>query len=763
LFKPQQCSFSRFRLTFHRYKANIPVTILNENIRKTKGSDEMPKVQFIFAIHNHQPVGNFDFVAEDAYQKAYLPFIKVLERHPSIKITLHYTGILYHFFEQYHPEFIDVLRKLVAEGRAEILSGGFYEPILAVLPDEDKIGQVRALTDYIRRVLGYDASGMWLAERVWEPHLPKAISASGINHVVVDDFHFKMAGLHDDELDGYFLTEEQNSILRVFPGSEQLRYLIPFHPPEETIALLSGHRSTERNRLVTMADDGEKFGIWPETYHSVYEEGWLERFFTLLDQNSDWLETTTFSAYLAKEPPLGRIYLPTASYMEMGEWSLPTRAMKEYDGALAKAKGSPEFAGLRPFIKGGIWRNFLAKYPESNHMQKRMMMVSRKVHEALEAQGTRKNAGSARMLDHLYQSQCNDAYWHGVFGGLYLPHLRAAVYEHLIQAEVLADSVVQGSGARRKGKQTAGLQPSSWIEIETGDFDQDGSEEAMLNSDRMNLFIDPAEGGRITEFDWKPRSFNLTNTLTRRPEGYHDKISAAGRDGGACGVQTIHERVVVKEEGLECHLQYDWYERGSLLDHFIESGVDLASFMRSEHYEAGDFVLGSYDLKHRIRGRTATLALERHGNVAGLAVRLRKEITLHQAASEFIVRYEIENLSAEELNTSFGSEFNFSLLAGNADDRYYDIPGHWLDKRNLASVGETNSVQQVGLVDEWLKLNLTLAFSQSATLWRAPVETVSQSEGGFERVYQSSMVMPIWRLSLSPGKSWEAEIRVKVE
>ena len=192
-----------------------------------------------------------------------------------------------------------------------------------------------------------------------------------------------------------------------------------------------------------MADDGEKFGVWPETYHTVYEEGWLERFFTLLEQNSDWLETTTFAEYLAKEPPRGRIYLPTASYMEMGEWTLPTRAMKEYDDALAKVKDPPDFAGLRPFIKGGIWRNFLAKYPESNHMHKRMMMTSRKVHEALDAlrAGRREKADAARMLDHLYQSQCNDAYWHGVFGGLYLPHLRSAVYEHLIQAEFLADGV----------------------------------------------------------------------------------------------------------------------------------------------------------------------------------------------------------------------------------------------------------------------------------------------------------------------------------
>jgi hypothetical protein len=729
----------------------------------------MPKVQFIFAIHNHQPVGNFDFVAEEAYQKSYLPFVKMLERHPQIKITLHYTGILYHFFEKHHPDFIDMLKRLVAEGRAEILSGGFYEPILAVLPDDDKVGQIRMLTDYVRRKLGYDARGMWLAERVWEPHLPKFIAAAGVNHVVVDDFHFKMAGLRDDELDGYYLTEEQDGVLRIFPGSERLRYLIPFHRPEESIDLLSSLRSTERNRLAVMADDGEKFGVWPETYRTVYEEGWLDRFFTLIEQNHDWLETTTFSEYLKKEPPRGRAYLPTASYMEMGEWSLPTRAMKEYEDALAKAKHAPEFCGLRPFIKGGFWRNFLAKYSESNHMHKRMVMVSRKVREAL---GAEKPGAMSSMVDHLYQSQCNDPYWHGVFGGLYLPHLRSAVYEHLIKAEELADAMkhqLEGKRLKAEGKKSTknNSASASWLEIETGDFDCDGSEEVMLNSGLLNIFIDPAEGGRITELDWKPRSFNLMNTLTRRREVYHEKILQLVRDQSAVpaegGAKTIHERVAVKEEGLQYHLLYDWYTRGSLLDHFLGSGVDLASFMRSEYYEAGDFVLGGYGVKtHKANGK-AVAVLERDGSVTGLGVKLKKELSLRGAAPEFTVRYTITNLSNEELNTSFGPEFNFSLLAGEAHDRYYDIPGHVLDKSNLASSGETNNVGQVALVDEWLKLKLSLVFSRPAVLWRAPVETVSQSEAGFERVYQSSMVMPIWRISLRPGASWETEISVKVE
>jgi alpha-amylase len=306
--------------------------------------------------------------------------------------------------------------------------------------------------------------------------------------------------------------------------------------------------------------------------------------------------------------------------MEMGEWTLPTRAMKEYDDALETVKAAPELSGLRPFLQGGIWRNFFTKYSESNHMHKRMLMASRKAGAALtalEAQGEKKGAEAARMLDHVYQAQCNDAYWHGVFGGLYLPHLRTGIYEQLIQAEHLADSVlnVRGQGQGQSGKKKEDQAAPAWLEIEKGDFDRDGSDEVMMNSELLNLFIDPAEGGRIMEIDWKPRSFNLTNTLTRRRECYHSKLldavkcAASGSSGE--GAKTIHERVAVKEEGLQHHLQYDWYTRGSLLDHFLGSGVDLASFMRSEYYETGDFVLGAYRMASRRAGGSAIVTLER--------------------------------------------------------------------------------------------------------------------------------------------------------
>ena len=163
----------------------------------------------------------------------------------------------------------------------------------------------------------------------------------------------------------------------------------------------------------------------------------------------------------------------------------------------------------------------------------------------------------------------------------------------------------------------------------------------MLNSELLNLFIDPAEGGRITELDWKPRSFNLMNTLTRRREGYHEQAPGCGRrirlpERPASGAKTIHERVAMKEEGLQYHLLYDWYTRGSLLDHFLGSGVDLAGFMRSEYYEAGDFVLGAYGVKLKKAGGAASSLLERTGQVAGLGVTAQEgNVPALRRASEF--------------------------------------------------------------------------------------------------------------------------------
>ena len=116
----------------------------------------MSKVYFAFGIHNHQPVGNFDFVFEDAFNKSYLPFLQMLKKHPKIRIALHFTGILLGWIRDHHPELIDMVKKLVLRNQIEMMTGGYYEPILSIIPENDRVGQIMKLTTEVSD-LGADA------------------------------------------------------------------------------------------------------------------------------------------------------------------------------------------------------------------------------------------------------------------------------------------------------------------------------------------------------------------------------------------------------------------------------------------------------------------------------------------------------------------------------------------------------------------------------------------------------------------------------
>ena len=50
-------------------------------------------LHFLFGIHNHQPVGNFDGVVDDAIARAYHPFLKTIaEAGSGLSLTVHCSG-----------------------------------------------------------------------------------------------------------------------------------------------------------------------------------------------------------------------------------------------------------------------------------------------------------------------------------------------------------------------------------------------------------------------------------------------------------------------------------------------------------------------------------------------------------------------------------------------------------------------------------------------------------------------------------------------
>jgi len=696
-------------------------------------------LNLVFIVHNHQPVGNFDFVIEDAYNSAYLPFLKTMRRFPSVKITIHFTGILIDWFTKSHPEFIELIKEMVSDGQLEIMGGGYFEPILSVLPERDRSGQLELMSKVVKEKFGSSPRGVWLAERVWEAQLAKTIGLSGAEYVLLDDSHFKSAGLSDDDLFGYYITEDEGVPLKILPGNKKLRYLIPFDRPESSIDYLRhiNSKNPYSDSLVFCGDDGEKFGVWPGTHNTVYRDGWLERFFGLLEENGDWLQTATCSTVIDNHNALGNLYLPTASYAEMMEWVLPVETQRSFHSLQQTAGGQfPEVLG---FMKGGFWRNFFTKYPESNNMHKKMLEVSQML-EAVKEKMPKKVFKEAS--GELYEGQCNCSYWHGIFGGLYLPHLRMAIYSHLIKAEKLVDKF------------------SDSFYFKESDFLIDGSKALVIKNKRVGIYINVSRGGSVFELDSKTKEINFLGIISRRPELYHDKIKDMDASSNGGQVQTIHEITRLKEDGLGAFLNYDSYRRGSFIEHFFHDGQTPTLFRDGKLEEKGDFVQSPYTCTVKKRSKKISALLSRDGNVSNQPLRLNKSMHVEKDGNGLEADYTLLNTGDTDIHCNFAVEFCVNPLYQNPDTTYIKLN----DKRyGLRDTGSDENVYRTEINIDDIETVIAISSDQEAAVWRSPIETISQAESGIERNYQGTSFLLIWPIHLPPGQGWKVKLKKIIE
>jgi alpha-amylase len=453
--------------------------------------------------------------------------------------------------------------------------------------------------------------------------------------------------------------------------------------------------------------------------------------------------------------PAGEIYIPDCSYREMTEWALPTTRQTELKSLENAHKHDAEWGNIRSFIRGGFWRNFRVKYPESQEMYARMLGIS----ERLESQTLDQTStdDQAELLNlartELYRAQCNCSYWHGAFGGLYLPHLRNAVYRHLIAADTLLEQ--------------AGGRTGQWLEIASDDYNRDLRKEVLLASDRFAAWFAPADGGHLYELDIRSTRHNLLATLNRRPEPYHEVVIRAGQqqhdeeEHHGDGVASIHDLVHFKQPDLDKKIAYDNWPRKSLVDHFLQPGLSLEDFMKSQG-EVGDFVAGAYDATLRRSDNRVEAVLSRQGNVGPYPVKLSKTVALdNETPGQFEVVYRLENLPPD-VPIHFAVEFNFAGMAAGAPDRYY-YDAHRQPLGQLETVQALPLTGRIGLVDEWLGVDASLELSQPAEIWAFPIQTISQSEGGFELVHQSSTVVPHWQFIADADGRWGVRITMKVD
>jgi len=701
----------------------------------------------VLLIHAHQPCGNFGFVLEKSYQHSYLPFIELLEKHPGVRLGLHYSGPLLTWIEEHHSEYFERLKALVQAGQVELVGGGFYEPILISIPPADQHEQITRLTDYLEKHFGKRPFGAWLAERVWEPQLPSALAPASVTYTLVDDIHFLSAGFEPEELFGAYIAEDRSQSVWLYAGQKALRYLIPFGKVEDVITYLRDSSAAHPGGVAAMGDDMEKFGVWPGTFEHCYGKSWLSHFFSALEDNSSWLRISTPGEYLAAHTPLGRADLPTASYPEMMEWVLPTRVRQRYHAVQKEFVARPE---VLSFLRGGSWRGFFRKYSESNLLHKKMLRVTARIAAAPSRRSGSKASGElAEARELLLRAQCNDAYWHGIFGGLYAPHLRTELWRNLIRAETIADRQTPGGLVAR---------------VELLDYDADGATELLFTAPEYQALLKPTDGGTLAAFDFRPPAATLINSISRRPEAYHERLRDVSQT--PVGVTSIHEQTRVKEPGLERFLRYDRWPRHSFRVLLFDPARTHAAYEMLQLEEHLGFAGGAFQVRTSAEHDAELVRADNLEPAVGKAsdsprLLLTKRFSFGPAPRGCEVACEI-NLKLKqplEKSVAIGIESVINLLAPAEPDRFFETPS---GRQNLRFSG-TLPAPHLRMEDGWQRVRIALHAPAAEKFWVAPIETVSESEEGFERVYQGSQILAVWQPDLTAQKSWTARLVWRVE
>lgn len=649
------------------------------------------KHPLLFGIHCHQPIDNFSVVVDNAVVKSYRPFLEAALGFPKFKFSIHYSGWLLEYIKANHADTFKMMKQLAANGQVEFFTGGYYEPVLSAIPSDDRKGQVEQLSAFIKKNFGQTPRGLWLTERVWDPAVIPDMADIGLEYVIVDDYHFINAGFHPSSLHGYFLTEQDGKRMKLFPIDKNLRYITPFKPEEDVHTYLANVRA-EGGKCSTIFDDGEKFGIWPKTWEWVYEKGWLKRWLTVMTE-SDEVEFALYSEVADSVKPNGIAYLPITSYAEMGEWSLFADAYNRFE-KLRDFLKKTEFAEDAPgFVKGSIWKNYFVKYPESNRLHKRIQYLSTI---------STKQKKDAAFRQALYRSECNDCLWHGIFGGLYLPHLRNNAWRFLIEAE-------------ERYEELTGI---SYPHATLTDIDFDGYDDALIRTATYNAVFTGRDGGQLTCLDLKGKRFNLQNTLARHKEGYHEMLlNPKETSEDTTGISTIHDTVLTVTDDVKKHLVFDWYNRNSFIDHIV-TAFSPEEFDKVTFRELSDLV----NQPGTLTAEGAEVTFTRDGGLWHEGHSSPVSITKKYTCTPEGIAFDITLQSTHPKQLTYVLEWNFHAV----EFERVLVNGSPLEEPS-SFAGD-----RIIFVDDVLGSAVDISLGVHTSLGGFAVKTVSQSEEGAE-------------------------------
>lgn len=690
-------------------------------------------LNLILVIHNHQPLGNLPEVFRKAWELAYQPFLEVIRRHPSIKWALHVSGPLWEWIEAEEKWYFEAVKEELEAGRLELLGGGMWEPIQPIIDARALELQFQQMRSFLFKCFNVIPQGSWTTERVWEPFLAEKLSKCGVNYTLLDDSQLRAGLPSPDEHDvfGYYRTEHEGRSLAIFPIDEKLRYLIPFRKASDVIA----HLEERASRLpdgasVTYGDDGEKFGLWPRTHQWVYGEKWLDEFLGRLEESRN-IVTIHPSKYLEQFPyARQRVYIPASSYREMGIWTLYPKRNLAAEEIHKWVESNEEIKRVEPPHAAGFFRTYFSRYPESRFMHERVAEIFRTImseHPDAQPSNDLNAKPHEKALWHLLRAQCNCAYWHGVFGGLYLNYLRFAVHREILEAE----NILQNKQTDSISIALSGSRHAKAIQLDVpAQYEFDSENEIIVRTPKIDWVIDPCTA-QIVSAGHLDRKVDVIDVLARRFEAYHATMKEPEEATQTESILSIHEIQEYAPPGWRNGYGYDQYRRGCFGARLFAQRPSLHD-LASVNYSA-DMDIDSIPWKTQVSGKSITL------NRVDKNWERTSEFVFNAFDGSVQVGYRLLNRSGSVYSGVLLIEFNVGLLAGNSSDRYHLLDN--FQRRRLEDFFEVENCSASAIIDEWSRVAVEIKVSEAHWMGVYPVKTLSRSEGGLELTYQGTSVL----------------------
>ncbi len=669
-------------------------------------------VKLLLGLNFFQPVGNFDSVLEQCHANCYRPVVELLERHPAIRFHLHFTGNLLEYLIAKHPGTIEKIRLMVDRGQLELVSGAFYDPIMTALRDEDVLGQVHLMNRFLHEQFACRSGAVWLSERIWQDRLILPLRQAGMECAFVDDSAFLAEGCMESGLQSVFTTEYSGRPFSLIPISGHLRRLIPERSLDEFGAYL--RRQANRNEAVTLClfDEADRYGILPGSHKHIFQDSYLEVLFSFLEMESGNIQTVLVSEMLARDSSKPLIWLGESCPRDISDYSLPLQARKNYHAVVDDLAHRHDFDSLRPFLRGASsWKNQLVQYIESRLLYSKVQRLSAVI-----------PPDDSALRNLLWQTQSHSAYWHGIYGGAYLPHLRQALWDRVF---LLESKLLQGGGLRE------GIQPC--------DDDLNGREDIQVIHSDLSCVALCGYGGALTSI----------GTL-------------AGGDSCSVGHSFTRYREIYHEDKNKPLPALDWYYRALFQDHFFSLQTTLEKFSECQFGEWGDFVDQPFEfISQKSREGQTTLRFKREGGIypnhRKLPFTVEKQYEFQ--GRKIRVDYLLSNQSAETINAQFATEVNLGLC-GDADHEFIYLDGEqvlWPGKIVREGVCSIR-------ICRWLaRTAVQLVSDKPVTVWIFPVHTPLNSPKGVESICQGGSFSLLSNIGLPSFSSMNRTIEWSYE